>query len=268
MDQGVNYVKVSLTQGKFCIIDIVDLDKISNHKWYVIKSKSKNSERLYAYGLVNNQYILMHRFIMGLQSGDCRQIDHKNHDGLDNRRKNLRICTPRQNQLNRRQLRIFSSQYTGVAWSNKYQLWSSHYDKRFLGYFNNEKTAAKVRDAYAILDSPDFIITNFDKRLYTPDRVRKIIRANKDRRIKKRKSILKYRGVRCFTHRNLKKPWQTFYKQHIGYFNTAKTAAHVYDAYLLHNNPNALVTNFDKSKYTAYRINKIIRGVEKRQKIK
>lgn len=44
----------------------------------------------------------MHRFIMGLGPGDPREVDHLNHNGLDNRRENLRIVSHLENGQNRR----------------------------------------------------------------------------------------------------------------------------------------------------------------------
>lgn len=56
--------------------------------------------RCYAKTKVKGESFIMHRLIMNAKKGDY--IDHINHDGLDNRENNLRICTNRQNAPNSR----------------------------------------------------------------------------------------------------------------------------------------------------------------------
>jgi len=51
-------------------------------------------------GFKKGAKIWMHRFIVKCPSGI--EVDHRNWDTLDNRRLNLRICTPFQNKSNRR----------------------------------------------------------------------------------------------------------------------------------------------------------------------
>lgn len=56
----------------------------------------------------------MHRQILGLEFGDRRQGDHKNHNTLDNRRENIRVATPSQNSQNAKSPRKTSSGIKGV----------------------------------------------------------------------------------------------------------------------------------------------------------
>ena len=78
---------IPLTQGKYAIVDDEDFDELSKHKWCLMFTKGRS----YAVRRPSeNLTILMHRFI--LNPPKQMDTDHKNGDGLDNRRSNLRAC--------------------------------------------------------------------------------------------------------------------------------------------------------------------------------
>ena len=74
------------------MIDDEDFDKVSKHTWSI--SHFKTNKYCYTNIRVNGKYTTMrlHRFIMGLDYSDKRIINHKNGNGLDNRKSNLEIC--------------------------------------------------------------------------------------------------------------------------------------------------------------------------------
>ena len=101
--------KVNLTKGLKSLVDNQNYEDISQFKWCVSwnpKTKSYYARReIYLGGGAKNRRRkteLMHRRIMHLEKGDKRQVDHINHNTLDNRKQNLRIVTNRVNQSNRR----------------------------------------------------------------------------------------------------------------------------------------------------------------------
>ena len=99
--------------------------------------------------------ILMHRDLCGLAAGDRRQVDHINGDGLDNRRINLRICTPSQNSANKRKGNgTYSSKYKGVSWAKDRSKWDAYIRVnrvlRKLGGFVNEDDAARAYNEAAL----------------------------------------------------------------------------------------------------------------------
>ena len=98
--------KVELTKGQIALVNDNDFDRVNQYKWYSHYSRFTKS-----YYVMRGQWnpetykietILMHRFIMGLKKGDKREIDHINHDTLDNRKENLRITNKRGNSENRK----------------------------------------------------------------------------------------------------------------------------------------------------------------------
>jgi hypothetical protein len=138
---------IPLTQGKFAIVDNDEFERLNKYKWYFDRGNYYAS-RCFLDG--NQRYVCtMQRFILGLKKGDKRQVDHKNHDGLDNRKINLRICNKSQNQMNRKPLKNNNtSGFKGVHLSQKGKKWEAriglNYKKIHLGYFENKISAAKA----------------------------------------------------------------------------------------------------------------------------
>lgn len=85
---------VPLTKGKVAKIDAADADKVAGRNW------SLTGCGRYATGWVDGRVVTMHRHIMDYPEDLC--VDHLNHDGLDNRRANLRNVTHSENSYNAR----------------------------------------------------------------------------------------------------------------------------------------------------------------------
>ena len=97
---------ICLTRGQEAIVDDVDFYELSKVKWqaeYNAATRSFYAVRSIPHPQRNNKQTIerMARRIMGLSFGDRRQVDHINHNTLDNRRDNLRIVTARENSENR-----------------------------------------------------------------------------------------------------------------------------------------------------------------------
>lgn len=76
--------------------DADDLDLVWSYKWFPHKDQKNN--KFYVHACINKKTISLHREIMGNPIG---MIDHINGNPLDNRKCNLRLATPSQNQMNR-----------------------------------------------------------------------------------------------------------------------------------------------------------------------
>lgn len=89
---------IRLNKGYTATVDVRDLALVSSHRWRVMLYK--NSPLRYAITGSHGTHVFMHRLIAQTPPGYL--TDHRNHDGLDNRRENLRVVTHTENMQNRR----------------------------------------------------------------------------------------------------------------------------------------------------------------------
>lgn len=91
-------------------------------------------------------------------------VDHANHNTLDNRRSNLRICTYQENNMNAQKRQNTSSQYKGVRWNQKNRRWYAgiKFNKKdiHLGTFKDEIEAARAYNASALMLFGPFAVLN------------------------------------------------------------------------------------------------------------
>ena len=140
---------IPLTQNQFAIVDAEDYDKLMEFKWYARYDTHTKSfyARLTDYSGEKQKTILMHRLIMN--TPECMNTDHANHDTLDNRKHNLRVCTKSQNMMNRRKQSNNLSGVTGVYLGKNNKKWRAsimvNRKNKHLGYFYNIKEAINCR---------------------------------------------------------------------------------------------------------------------------
>jgi AP2 domain/HNH endonuclease len=156
---------IELTQGKIAVVDDADYDSLCQHSWYYYKYAKENTG--YAARMQwqpDKQYqrkVLMHREIMGDPPG--QQIDHRDGDGLNNTRANLRIVSKHENNYNRRPNRQASSIYKGVY--RRGQRWKAQIRVNGrgiqLGTFSDERQAARAYDDAARQYQGQFAYLNF-----------------------------------------------------------------------------------------------------------
>ena len=144
--------KIPLTQDKFALVDDADFDELNQYKWYASFTHGiwyvQRSE--YINGKQKN--IKMHRQIMDFPSS--KDIDHINHDGLDNRRYNLRVCNHSKNMKNRYMQKNNTSGLIGVSWNKRIKKWHAQIGNEnkniHIGYFENKEEANRAYNKKAI----------------------------------------------------------------------------------------------------------------------
>ncbi len=135
-------------EGKFALVDDSDYEYLNQFNWHIHK-KPKTSYVRRNKKLENGRMsgIEMHREIMKPSKGLL--VDHINHNGLDNRKSNLRTCTHSQSLANRSfggKSKYKGVYYTKTGWSTQI----THNKKNnYLGIFKNEVEAAKCYDEAA-----------------------------------------------------------------------------------------------------------------------
>lgn len=152
------------------LFDEEDMSSVSQFKWSI----RANRNTFYAYRnetmrevlkrnpeaepwQADRKQVFMHRYVMllhGEQPNDERcVIDHVNHNGLDNRKENLRWATVSENMMNSLQ-RTSKSGYIGVSFSGKHQAYVAKVVidgvQKVVAVRSDKKAAAQMRDMYIL----------------------------------------------------------------------------------------------------------------------
>jgi hypothetical protein len=158
-------IEIYLTQNKVALIDDEDWELISQYKWYA--EKQQNSSEMWYAKTNKPKSIRMHRLIIDAQNGE--EVDHINHNGLDNRRNNLRIATKSENAINNRKRKKTTSKYKGVSWDKKQNKWHAYIHingkKIHIGSFEDEILAAKAYDVKSLSLHKEFSNPNFREKV-------------------------------------------------------------------------------------------------------
>lgn len=130
---------ITLTQGKTTIIDDEDFDLVNQYKWCFLNCRNGYAIR-HDYSRIpspRGECVYLHRFVTNCPKN--KQVDHVNHNTLDNRKENLRICNHDKNMYNQkvRNDKNKTSKYKGVF-----------YVKEDSGYLHREKRVIKNKKVF------------------------------------------------------------------------------------------------------------------------
>jgi hypothetical protein len=213
-------------RGKYAIVDAADVPLVMQYRWNLLPSD--RTSYAIAYDPATQKQVMLHRLI--LQPAEGMEVNHGDHNGLNNTRANLGEATRREQQRYRRkQSSPTTSQYKGVCFkANGYEVTIRTGDGNplYIDRFTDEEAAARAYDdaarhfhgAFAALNFPDEEPRAYVPRDDAPG-------AN---------NLHGYRGVAQHTRRTYKQ-WQArihYDKRNhsLGYFDTAEEAARAYDA--------------------------------------
>ena len=155
--------KIKLTRGRETLVDDDDFQKFYKYlglSWccsshgYATASKMENR-------VTTNFYL--HRLVVGAKRGEM--VDHINHDKLDNRKENLRLCTPAQNNWNRKVKKSKRTGYIGVwkDYGKRYgfsAMITVNGKRTYLGRFNTKEKAALAYNEAAVRLKGEFAVLN------------------------------------------------------------------------------------------------------------
>ena len=147
------------------IIDTEDYERVKGYRWQAYKKRDRNV--WYAGAgvpsdttLKGRTILFMHRLLL---PGGRPMVDHRDGDGLNNRRHNLRNATNGQNLFNQK-TKAHTSKYHGVFWHKTRNKWTAQIradgKRRHLGLFMSENEAYAARLFAEKQFHPDFERTN------------------------------------------------------------------------------------------------------------
>ncbi len=151
--------EIPLTKGFVALVDDEDFERLSVHRWHMVTAyagrKVRNGDRVGA--------TMMHRELMSPPPGMV--VDHINGDTLDNRKNNLRVCTPSQNKTNR--ICIGKSGFKGVESRRNGSVWVVRMNREskqlYFGRFRSAEEAARAYDEHARKIHGEFARLNFPR---------------------------------------------------------------------------------------------------------
>lgn len=159
--------EIELTQGYVALVDDEDFGRVKQFPWYArLDKRRRHWYAMRNLKLPDGKRISqsMHRFVVGLEYGDPREVDHiERTQTLDNRRQNLRT-TLDQNQQNIGLTKANTSGFKGVYWHTQGSKWCARIRHKgnliHLGLFATAEEGAQRYDDFAWLLHGEFAATN------------------------------------------------------------------------------------------------------------
>lgn len=144
LNKSKNICKIIISGNKnngIVIVDYDDYPLVSNHSWYIKDTSSNNPHKNYVAAKILSKTVKLHRFLLNITNSKIL-VDHKDRDSLNNTRRNLRLVTSRENNLNCRKSKNNNSGRTGVYYRNGIGTRSASWKAQFVD--NNGKRITKA----------------------------------------------------------------------------------------------------------------------------
>jgi hypothetical protein len=147
---------IELTRGLWAMVDDADYDFLMQWKWYAVEA---SPGKFYAARWGGEKRVFMHQVLVP----NVPEVDHRNSNGLDNQRHNLRPATHQQNISGQQKRRTNTSGFKGVSWHAKDKRWRARICRVGLGNFKTPEEAARAYDRAALEKFGEFARLNFSQ---------------------------------------------------------------------------------------------------------
>lgn len=148
-------IRASATGGvvDVALVDERDYVRLAQFRWYL------NPEGYAVRYDRQGRTVRMHREVCGCDFGDGLEVDHREGNRLDNTRAELRVCSHRLNQQNRRGANCNGqSRYRGVSYCRQTGRWKATVMldgiQHWLGRHDTEIAAARAAKAFRVARMP------------------------------------------------------------------------------------------------------------------
>lgn len=153
-------MEIALINSKLTAkINDEDYPLVAGYTWYLHRHNCQN----HATTVIDNKTIQMHRLILVTE----KQVDHKDRNGLNNQKSNLRAATASQNSANRGPAITNTYGYKGISFEGRRDKWVAkikvNYRKLHLGYFKTKEEAALAYNEAALKYFGEFAYQNIIK---------------------------------------------------------------------------------------------------------
>lgn len=140
--------QIHLGNNIYTVVDDEDFALLKRYTWRLQKTRWN----MYAKACVDGSSVLLHRLVM---AAPCNiEVDHKDRDGLNNTKANLRLCSSTQNKYNTKVRCDNKTGYKGVYYNkrdNKYYAMIKPPENRrwYLGGYDSPEEAARAYNVAA-----------------------------------------------------------------------------------------------------------------------
>lgn len=143
------------------LIDTEDYEKVKNYRWYIVKNGNCFYAKTNILEKEKRKGEFMHRLIK--ECPNNKVIDHKNGNGLDNRKRNLKICTQRINIQNQKLSTNNTSGYRNIFYNKNNKTYDVQIKHKRLGCYKTIEEAIKARNQYLIANCLEQLLLLYDR---------------------------------------------------------------------------------------------------------